>query len=154
MIHIGGKSVHMIYWASKYLLYIGRVNNKLTPQFRVAYNSWQNELGDWNNKKAQFRNGFNLCLTNSYTTNDANNCLNQLVNRSINTITHEQNLEMQRTTLQVQQQMQQQQVNAMNNYSHALRNQHVQVDANVYHSGTVNHNVNQNVNFNGTMYHY
>lgn len=43
---------------------------------------------------------------------------------------------------------------AINNYADALRNQHVQIDANVYHQGTVNHNVNQNVNFNGTMYHY
>ena len=48
--------------------------------------------------------------------------------------------------------MQQQQVNAMNNYSNALRNQHVQVDANVYHRGTVN--VNSNVNVNGTYNHY
>ena len=140
--------------ASKYFSYIGRVNNKLTPQFRADYNYWQNELSGWNNKKAQFRNGFNLCLSNNYNTSDVNNCLNQLVNRSINSIAHEQSLNMQRTQLQAQQQMQQQQVNAMNNYSNALRNQHVQVDANVYHSGTVNHNVNQNVNFNGTMYHY
>ena len=71
----------------------------------------------------------------------------EIENRTLTTISQEQNLEMQRSALQAQQQMQQQQVNAMNNYSNALRNQHVQVDANVYHSGTVN--VNSNVNVNG-----
>lgn len=42
------------------------------------------------------------------------------------------------------------QIQALNNYSDALRNQRVQVNGSVYHSG----NVNQNVNFNGSMYHY
>lgn len=36
--------------------------------------------------------------------------------------------------------MQQQYVNTMNNYSNALRNQHMTIDANVNHSGTVNVN--------------
>lgn len=130
-------------WAS----YVGRVGNKLTPQFKSEFYNMQNELNGWLNKRTQFKNGFNLCLVNSYNKQDVNSCLGQLVNRTLTTISQEQNIEMQRSALQAQQQMQQQQVNAINNYSNALRNQHVQVDANVYHSGTVN--VNSNVNVNG-----
>ena len=57
--------------------------------------------------------------------------------------------------MEAQQRLQQQQINALNNYSDALRNQHVQVDTNVYHSGTVNvnSNVNHNVNLYGTVNH-
>lgn len=36
--------------------------------------------------------------------------------------------------------MQQQYMNTMNNYSNALRNQHMTIDANINHSGTVNVN--------------
>lgn len=50
------------------------------------------------------------------------------------------------------QQQLQQQINTLNNYSDLLRNQHVQVDNNVYHSRTVN--VNSNINVNGTYNHY
>lgn len=134
------------------LSYIGRVAKNFSPQAKSDYVSWQNEYSNWANKKAQFRNGFNLCLANNYNKQDVNSCLGQLVNRTLTTISQEQNIEMQRSALQAQQQMQQQQVNAMNNYSNALRNQHVQVDANVYHRGTVN--VNSNVNVNGTYNHY
>lgn len=132
---------------SEWTLSVERVRNRLTPQFKSGFDSMQNELNGWLNKRTQFKNGFNLCLVNSYNKQDVNNCLGQLVNRTLTTISQEQNIEMQRSALQAQQQMQQQQVNAMNNYSNALRNQHVQVDANVYHSGTVN--VNSNVNVNG-----
>ena len=141
-------------WATNTVNYVGRISNMISSQSKAEVADAQVMLNNWLRIKSQFRNGFNLCLSNNYNTSDVNNCLNQLVSRSINSIAHEQNLEMQRTTLQMQQQMQQQQINAMNNYSHALRNQHVQVNANVNHSGTINHNVNQNVNLNGTIYHY
>lgn len=126
---------------------IWRMSRNLTETAKNEYTIIQNEFNWWLNKRNQFRNGFNLCLANNYNKQDVNSCLGQLVNRTLTTISQEQNLEMQRSALQAQQQMQQQQVNAINNYSNALRNQHVQVDANVYHSGTVN--VNSNVNVNG-----
>lgn len=45
--------------------------------------------------------------------------------------------------------MQQQYINAMNSYSRALQNQHMTIDANVKHSGTVNLN-----NYNYNRYRY
>ena len=145
-------------YTSEYLSYIGRISNKLTLALKSEYATAKQENNDWKNKRNQFRTGFNLCLANSYNREDVNNCLNQLVNRSLNNIAHEQSLETQRSAIQAQQQMQQQQVDALNNYSHALKNQHLQVDGtintNVHHSGTVDHNINGNVNVNGTYNHY
>lgn len=43
----------------------------------------------------------------------------------------------------------QQYVNSMNNYSDAIKNQHIKIDANVNHSGTVNYN-----NYNYNRYRY
>lgn len=125
------------------LNHMKRVLAMLTQQARYDYKSQQNELFDWMNKREQFRNGFNMCLQNTYSVGEANACLNQLVNRSIGVITHEQNIQAQREYLYAQQQMHNEEVNALNNYSHALRNQHVQVDA----------NVNHNVDVSGTIYH-
>lgn len=128
---------------------IGNVGNKLTTQFKSEYAKAQSDINTWISRKSQFRNGFNMCLANYHTTTDVNNCLNQLVNRFAGTISQENNIK-------AQQQITNQQINAMNNYSDALRNQHVQVDANVYHSGNVNvnHNIDANVNVNGNYYHH
>lgn len=86
-------------------------------------------------------------------------CLSALVNNELSIIAKEKEYEQQQERLrqqqaayEAQQRLQQQQINALNNYSDALRNQHVQVDTNVYHRGTVN--VNSNVNVNGTYNHY
>lgn len=137
-----------------FLAKISNVSNKLTKQFKYEYNSRQNEINKMLAKRNQFRIGFNLCLANYYNMNDVNNCLNQLVNRSLNQIANEQNLQMQQSAIQTQQQLQQRQINALNNYSYALQNQRMQVDTNVYHSGTINNNINLNGNINGTYYHY
>ncbi len=128
------------------LSYIGRINNKLTAQARQDFNYKQNKLEEWYNRKAQFKNGYNLCLSNNSGTTDTNNCLNRLIDRTLSTVIHEQNLEMQRNTLQAQQQMQQKQINALNNLSNSLRNQHVE------HSGTFN--VYSDVNVRGDIYHH
>ena len=137
--------------ASELLTEWGRVSNKLTPAIRSEIVAVQNEITDWKHKRAQFRRGFDVCMANSYSEPDLNNCLNQLVNRFVSTISHEQTLNMQRQTLQTQQYMQQQKVDALNNYSRALQNQHV------YHSGSVYHGVSVDgkvdVNMNGTLYH-
>lgn len=131
-----------------------KVYNKLTLRTKNELNGIVLQINNWFSKREQFRNGFNLCLANNYNLNDVNNCLNQLVNRSLNQIANEQNLQMQQAALQAQQQMQQRQINALNNYSYALQNQRMQVDTNVYHSGTINNNINLNGNINGTYYHY
>lgn len=136
--------------------YTARVSNKLTPTFKTKYSSKVNRYYELDNKRKSFRQGFNLCLSNNYNKNDVVYCLNRLVDRSIGLMTHEENINMQRYNIQAQQEMTNQHVNAINNYSDALRNQHVQVDANVYHSGNVNvnHNIDANVNVNGNYYHH
>lgn len=137
---------------SKWISFVKRVGNKLTPQLNSGINEFQEEVNGWLYKRSQFRNGFNICLSNNYNKQDVNGCLMQLVNRTITTVSQEQNREMQRSNLQAQQEMSQQQVDAINNYSNALRNQHVKVDANIYHSGTINNNVNVNGTFNHYLY--
>lgn len=136
---------------SKVLSSIGVVSNKLTSAIKSDIAAEQRQYNEWINKRAQFRRGFDVCMANSYSEPDLNNCLNQLVNRFVSTISHEQTLNMQRQTLQTQQYMQQQKVDALNNYSRALQNQHV------YHSGSVYHGVSVDgkvdVNMNGTLYH-
>lgn len=124
------------------------VINQCSPRYKEEFNYERNGINGALAIKEQFRNGFNLCLENSYNMTDANNCLTQLVNKFQDRIAHEQELEMQRSALQAQQQMQQQQIDALNNYAYSLRNQHV--DTNIQHSGTIN--VNKNIY--GTMYHY
>lgn len=138
--------------ASKWVNSVGAISNKLSASGKSTQVNDQSILLNWKNKQTQFRNGFNLCLANNYNENDVNICLNKLVDRTLGTISQEQNLEMQRSTLQAQQQINQQQVNAMNNYSDALRNQHVKIDADVYHYGSID--VNSNVNINGNYYHH
>lgn len=138
------------------LTYSKRISHKFSSGCHQEYLQAINEVNNWETKRNQFRNGFNMCLTNTYNKDEMHSCLNQLVNRSLNIISQEENIEMQRSAINAQRQMQQQQVDAMNNYSHALRNQYVRVDTNVYHNGTVNvrHNVDANVNVNGNYYHH
>ena len=138
------------------LYYTQRIYNKLTLRTKNELSALTSNVNNWLAKQDQFRTGFDLCLANNYNMNDVNNCLNQLVNRSLNQIANEQNLQMQQSAIQAQQQIQQRQINALNNYSYALQNQRMQVDNNVYHSGTVNvnSNVNVNGNLNGTYHHY
>lgn len=105
----------------------------------------------WLAKRNKFKNGYNVCRMNldEYS---VNKCLAELVNRELTQIQHEETLRQQQAALEAQQRMQQQQINALNNYSYAIQNQRMQVDTNVYHSGTVN--VNSNVNVNGRYNHY
>jgi len=135
-------------WWADYLTAVGKVSNNLTAQSQNEYSATINEVNSWIRRKSQFRNGFNVCLNNNYNMNDVNACLNQLVVRALNIIANEQNLELQRSAVRAQQQIQQQQINALNNYAYSLRNQQVNVNSNI----NVNHSGTMNVNHSGTIY--
>lgn len=108
----------------------------------------------WKGKHNQFKNGYNSCVATQENL-DIHVCLNQLVNRELMQINKDNIIKQQQAALRAQQQMQQQQINAMNNYSDALRNQHVKIEGSVYNYGSVdvNHNINGNINSN-VYYHW
>ncbi len=134
--------------------------NKYSKGMRDMIASAHQTVVYWANKKHNFDNGYKRCtMLSSSSQPELHACLSALVNNELSIIAKEKEYEQQQERLkqqqaayEAQQRLQQQQINALNNYSDALRNQHVQVDTNVYHRGTVN--VNSNVNVNGTYNHY
>ena len=134
--------------------------NKYSKGMRDMIASAHQTVVYWANKKHNFDNGYKRCtMLSSSSQPELHACLSALVNNELSIIAKEKEYEQQQERLrqqqaayEAQQRFQQQQINALNNYSDALRNQHVQVDTNVYHRGTVN--VNSNINVNGTYNHY
>ena len=160
--------IYSMYWsqicdfdvdnASEEVYYAEGITSKLSQREKEMLASAHNTISYWRNKRNIFDNGFKKCTSFSTSDNELHSCLSLLVNNELAKINKEkefelyqQQLRQQQAALQAQQQLQQQQINAMNNYADALRNQHVQVNQNVYHSGTVD--INSNIQFNGTMYH-
>lgn len=134
--------------ANEFIKQTSRVRSKLSSGFIGDLRVLEDKVSYWQPKKTRFQNGYNTCKANYITDMDLHTCLSTLVNRELAQIQHEEYIRQQQEIFQAQQKMQQQQVDALNNYSDALRNQHVNVNQNVYHSGNVNHNVN------GTYNHY
>ncbi len=101
-------------------------------------------------KREKLYSSYNICKSYVQTPEELHSCISQAVNKLQLEIVYEEEAERKQEYLEAQQRMQQQQIDAMNNYANALRNQNVNVNTNTYHSGTVN--VNSNVN--GNYYHH
>lgn len=127
----------------EFLLKLCSFFNKLTFRMRAEINQTLPETKYWAEKEVKFRNIFNTCKINNQSEQEFNNCLSGAVNIINREITHDREIALQQQYIQTQQQMQQEQINALNNYADSLRNQNV----NVKHSGTINSNIYHN----GTM---
>ena len=127
---------------------LSNISNKLHWGTRQEVNGHMQQINYWMSKKIKFKNNYNACNIYNKSTQELHSCLSQAINKLQAEVAYDQEIERQRAYLQAQQQMHTQQIQAINNYADALRNQHVQVDSNVYHNGTVN------VNSTGTYNHY
>ncbi|MCI1272845.1 MAG: PDZ domain-containing protein [Clostridiaceae bacterium] len=143
--------------AIEYLRNCTLIENKLSKKFiNSELSGIDNQIRYWMPKKNQFKIGYDLCKNNSKSSEETYACIQELVNRTIAQVMNDKSVEQQQALLLQQQQLQQNQINAINNYSYALQNQHLQVDqnvnysgtvnANIYHSGTINTNSNSNIN--------
>lgn len=119
---------------------------KLTWNTKVRLAQLLKETNYWADKKIKFTNKYNACKIDK----DIKICLADAVNKLSTEIAYDQEVARQNAYIQAQQQMQQQQIDALNNYAYSLRNQNINVNhsgtvnSNVYHSGTVN--INNNIN--------
>jgi len=96
--------------------------------FQHASAQLKQEFSYWGAKKYSFKRGYTQCKMTTNTPANFNYCMNNLVNRYTAEIQRDRELAHQSN-------MMNQYTNAINNYSHALRNQ------NVYHNGTVYSNI-------------
>lgn len=137
----------------EFLLKLSSFFYKLTFKTRTELNTVLPETKYWAEKEVKFRNIFNTCKINNQSEQELNNCLSGAVNIINREIVHEREIALQQQFIQAQQQMQQQQINALNNYADSLRNQNVNVNhsgtinSNVYHSGTMNVNHYRNYGY-------
>lgn len=153
-----------MYWAQIYtgsdpiqnyefFLKLGNFFNKLTFKTRGELNKVLPETKYWAEKEVKFRNIFNTCKINNQSEQELNNCLSSAVNIINREIAHDREIALQQQYIQAQQQTQMQQINALNNYADALRNQNVNVNhsgtinSNIYHSGTMNVNHYRNYGY-------
>ena len=133
------------------LYYAETIKHKLSNEMINMLNVTHQNLMYWFNKKKRYNNNYQICRTSSLNNQDLHNCMSAVVKNELTIIEQEkayalqqEQIRLQREAYEAQQYIQKKQIEALNNYSNALRNQRVRVDTNIYHSGDVDVNLNRN----------
>lgn len=115
------------------------ISNKLSKRTKQNLAMEFEKLNYWKSKKIKFENSYNSCKITTKSNDDLHACLIKSVSQLKQEIAYEQELMLRNAYIRAQQQLQIQQIRALNNYANALRYQNI----NVNHNGTfnVNHSI-------------